>query len=127
MMAPILVTLWQWRRAILYGAAVAVVAWIGWRTVQYGAVKEELATVTAELAAERSCEAGSACEKRAAALALEAAQDAAVKSAEAIQGALAREEAAQREASEWRRKFRAAQQENPACADWSRQSVACPL
>ena len=126
-MMPVFVTLWQWRKAILYTAVAVVMVWIGWRTVQYGAVKDELVQVKAALAAERNCEAGSACEKRAAALALEAAQEAAVKSAEAIQGALAREEAAQREASEWRRKFRAAQQESPECADWSRQPVRCPL
>jgi hypothetical protein len=126
-MAPILVTLWQWRKAILYIVAALIVAWVGWRTYAYGQVKEELATVKAELSAERACEADSACAKRAATLALEAAQEAAEKAAGAVQGALAREEAAQREASEWRRKFRQAQQENPECADWSRQRVACPL
>ena len=126
-MASILITLWQWRKALLYTALAVVIVWIGWRTVQYGAVKEDLAQAQKELAAERACEAGSACEKRAATLALEAAQEAAEKAAGAVQGALAREEAAQRDAAEWRRKYRQAQQENPECADWSRQSVACPL
>jgi hypothetical protein len=126
-MAPILVTLWQWRRAILWLSIVAAIALMGWRVTAWREAYKALPEVEAQLAAERACEVGSACEKRAATLALEAAQEAAEKAAGAVQGALAREEAAQREASEWRRKFRQAQQENPECADWSRQRVACPL
>jgi biopolymer transport protein ExbB/TolQ len=127
MMAPILLTLWQWRKAILYIVAALIVAWVGWRTYAYGQVKEELATVKAELSAERACEADSACAKRAATLALEAAQDAAIKAAGAIQGALAREEAAQREASEWRRRYRSAVESDPDCAAWAAGAVKCPL
>jgi len=124
---PVLMMLWQYRRIALYVVVAALVAYLGWRSWAYGAVKDELETVHATLAAELACEAGSECERRTIAAAREAEEKAAQAASDALAGAMAREEAAQREASEWRRKFRAAQQENPECADWSRQPVRCPL
>ncbi len=113
--------------AVAWLSIVAAIALMGWRVTAWREAYKALPEVEAQLAAERACEVGSACEKRAATLALEAAQEAAEKAAGAVQGALAREEAAQREASEWRRKYRAAVQDDPDCAAWASAPIRCPL
>lgn len=126
-MAPYLFALWQWRKVIVAGAVIICIYIIGVRATVWHDAYERLPAIEAQLASETRCDPSSACAERAATLALEAAQEAAVKAAEAVQGALAREEAAQAAAAEWRRKYRAALQENPECADWSSQPVRCPL
>jgi hypothetical protein len=71
-MAPILIAVWQWRKAILYTALVAAVALMGWRVSVWHNAYERLGDVEAALETERLCEEGSACAARQAAL--EAAQ-----------------------------------------------------
>ena len=126
-MAPIIVTLWQWRKAILWLSIVAAVALAGWRVTAWWEAYQALPAVEKELAAELSCEAGSACERRTLAAAREAEERAAEKASGALAGAVAREEQAQRDAAEWRRKYRAAVQDDPDCAAWSAGAVKCPL
>jgi hypothetical protein len=130
-MIPLTAIPWRLVGAV---ALVSVVALAGWRVTAWRAayralpaVEEQVKTLTAELAAERACEAASTCAERAETLALQAAQEAAERGAAAVQGAQAREEAAQREAAEWRRRFRDARQADPDCDAWAAAPVGCPL
>lgn len=126
-MMPVLVTLWQWRKAILYALVAALVAWLGYRAYAYGEVKEQLGQSKAELAAERNCEPATACATRIATLAAEAEQRAAEAASVAVRGAAGREEAARAAAAEWRAKYRAAQAADPDCAAWAAGEIKCPL
>ena len=126
-MAPIIVTLWQWRKAILWLSIVAAVALAGWRITAWRESHLALPAVQKQLAAEVSCEAGSACERRTLAAAREAEERAAEKASGALAGAVAREEAAQRDAAEWRKRYRQAVNDNPSCAEWNSAPIRCPL
>ncbi len=71
-MAPLFLTLWQWRKVVLYTALVAAVALMGWRVSVWHNAYERIGAVESALEAERLCDSGSACSARQAAL--EAAQ-----------------------------------------------------
>ena len=81
-MMPIVAMLWQWRRAILWGAIVAAVALMGWRVSAWREAYKAYPALEERLAAEVECKAGSACDARQAALQAEQA----AKSAEVVAG-----------------------------------------
>ena len=71
-MAPVLMALWQWRRAVLWAALVVAVGLMGWRVSVWHDAYERIGAVESALEAERLCGEGSACAARQEAL--EAAQ-----------------------------------------------------
>jgi hypothetical protein len=125
-MIPFAVPKWVWTAllyaGIAYGAYLAVQRVRAWHSAYF-----ELPVVTAQLEAERTCAVGSTCDLKATERANLAAAQAAQAASDAVAQALAGEEAARREAAEWRSRFRSAQAASPACAAWAAQSVGCPL
>ena len=126
-MAPILITAWKYRKAILYTALLVTLALLAWRVLVWKDSHERLPLVEKELAAERLCEPSSKCAERAAASAREAEERAAQAASDALAAASKREEQAQRDAAEWRRRYLQAQKDDPDCFEWSKATIRCPL
>lgn len=79
-MMPVLAALWQWRRAILWGAVVSAIALMGWRVSAWREAYKAYPALEQRLTAEVECTAGSQCSVRQAALQAEQA----AKSAEVV-------------------------------------------
>lgn len=115
-----------WR---LVGAVglVAVVALMGWRVSVWREAYATLPIAQAELAAERACALNTECHKRAATLAEQARQEAALKAQDALQAAEKAEAAARASAQAWRKRYEAALVSDPGCQEWAAQVVRCPF
>ena len=114
-------------RLVAVAVVMAALAFAGWRVTTWREAFVRLPDVQAKLDAEVACEPATACQERAAALAELAREEAAIAAQAALQTAQEREAKARADAAAWRAKYRAAVQEDPVCADWSRQPVRCPL
>lgn len=126
-MALFLKLLWDYRKAIAIVAVVITVALFAMRVLAWKASHERLPVVEAQLASETACAVDSECHKRAAALAEQARQEAALKAQEALQAAERAEAKARADAAAWRKRYEAALKNEPECKAWSEQPISCPL
>ena len=116
----------QWR--ILWWAIVAAVIGYSWHTLgQWKAAYDRLPEVEAALAAEIACAVDTECHKRAATLAEQARQEAALKAQDALQAAEKAEAAARANAAAWRKRYEAALANDPGCQEWASRPIACPV
>jgi hypothetical protein len=114
-------------RAIGAGALVVAVVFGLWRVQTWHESHKALPAVEARLQAEIDCEPATACHQRAE----EQARLARVEAENAAQAALGKAQAAEAkaraDAAAWRRRYDAALQNEPECADWAAASIRCPL
>lgn len=126
-MALILKLLWDYRKVLLYVVLALAVAVMCQRVYTWHGSHETLKIVQQELLDERACTLESECHKRAAALAEQARQEAALKAQNALEAAEKAEAKARADAQAWRRRYEAALRDDPDCADWAAQAVKCPI
>ena len=126
-MALFLKLLWDYRKVVLWVVLLVTLALLAWRVSVWHKSHQELGRVKEQLAAELSCDLSSECHKRAATLAEQARQEAALKAQDALQAAERAEAKARAEASAWRKRYEAALRDDPDCADWASHKIACPL
>lgn len=126
-MALILKMLWDFRKVLAIVAVVITVAVMCQRVYTWHRSHETLKIVQQELLDERACTIESECHKRAAALAEQARQEAALKAQEALEAAEKAEAKARADAAAWRKRYEAALRDDPDCADWATHKIACPL
>lgn len=126
-MALFLKILWDYRKAALYTLLAITLCVMAWRVAEWRQAFKELDSVKAQLVNERACAVNSECHKRAATLAEQARQEAALKAQDALEAAEKAEAKARADAAAWRKRYEAALRDDPDCADWARRPIQCPL
>lgn len=126
-MALFLKMLWDNRKALLYILLAIALSAALWRVSVWRDAYTRIGIVEARLAAETACAVDSKCHKRAATLAEQARQEAALAAQEALQAAQEAEAKARANAAEWKRRYQAALRDDPGCADWANAPIRCPL
>jgi len=114
-------------RLVGWGALVAAVALAGWRVSAWHRGYQEADALREQLAAEVACEPASTCARRTEALAAQARREAEERAQGALEVAQQAEAQARADAAAWRKRYEAARVNDPDCAAWTRQAIACPI
>lgn len=114
-------------RLLVWIVLAAVVGVLWQRVVTWHDSHERLPAVVAELEQERTCASGSACARRAEEAAEQARAEAETRALDAAETLRRAEEKARTDAAAWRRKYQGAIANDPGCAAWETEAIACPL